>query len=168
MKRMHRVVAAAAVSICLVAGCQNMKNKKNKVSPKMHSNPPIATIKPAGGASTQPAWGHAAGTITFEPKGDKLVIHGDLSGLPPGRHGIHLHEKGDLSAPDLASAGAHYDPDMHKMHGGPSTNPMIHAGDLGNITADASGKATLNITVDNLSVGGKNDVLGHSVIIHAK
>jgi Cu-Zn family superoxide dismutase len=173
MKRMHRVVAAAAlssvVSIGLVAGCQSMKNEKNKVSADMHKNSAIAVIKPAGGASTQPSWGHANGTITFEPKGDKIVIHGDLSGLPPGRHGIHIHEKGDLSAPDLMSAGGHYDPEMHKMHGGPSTNPMIHAGDLGNITADASGKATLDITVDNITIGGsKDDILGKSVIIHAK
>ena len=65
------------------------------------------------------------------------------------------------------STGGHYNPDKH-VHGGPTTSP-VHAGDFGNITADDSGKATLDLTVDDLSVGGaKNDVVGKAVIIHAK
>src|SRR5213078_176195 len=108
-----------------------------------------------------------AGTVTFTQNGDKVQVHADLTGLTPGKHGIHIHEKGDMSAPDLMSTGGHYNPDKH-IHGGPSTSP-VHAGDFGNLTADTSGKATIDVTVDDITIGGeKNDILGRAVIIHAK
>jgi superoxide dismutase, Cu-Zn family len=89
-------------------------------------------------------------------------------GLTPNTtHGFHIHEKGDLSAPDLGSAGAHYNPESHP-HAGPDA-PMRHAGDLGNVTSDAQGHVQKELTVDNISIGGaKNDILGKSVIVHAK
>ena len=37
-----------------------------------------------------------------------------------------------------------------------------------NLEADGSGKAHLEITLEDISLGGKNDVLGKSVIVHAK
>jgi Cu-Zn family superoxide dismutase len=44
-----------------------------------------------------------------------------------------------------------------------------HAGDLGNLTADADGKAHYEITVTNISVSSAgNSVLGRAVIVHAK
>ncbi|MCP5412982.1 MAG: superoxide dismutase family protein, partial [Alphaproteobacteria bacterium] len=46
---------------------------------------------------------------------------------------------------------------------------LRHAGDLGNLTADATGKATYEIVVDNISIAGPhNPILGRGVIIHAK
>ena len=91
-----------------------------------------------------------------------------LTGLEPGKHGIHIHKEADLSAPDLASAGGHWNPDAHK-HGGPDTAEH-HAGDLGNIDANADGKAHLDITLAGLTLGdgAKTDVIGHSVIVHEK
>ena len=169
MNRLIRAVALPIASLALVAGCQHMKNDEAKVENKMGmSTSAVAHMMPAGAASTQPSMGHVMGNVTFTQKGDKVMIHAELTGLPPGSHGIHIHEKGDISAPDLMSAGGHYDPDMHKMHGAPNTAAMVHAGDLGNITADSRGMATFDLTVTDLSVGGKNDVIGHSVIIHAK
>jgi Cu-Zn family superoxide dismutase len=65
------------------------------------------------------------------------------------------------------SAGGHFNPDKH-IHGGPTTSP-VHAGDLGNLQADADGKAKMDLTVDDITLGGeKNDVIGKAVIIHAK
>jgi Cu-Zn family superoxide dismutase len=65
------------------------------------------------------------------------------------------------------STGGHYNPDKH-IHGGPTTSP-VHAGDLGNLEADDKGVAKMDLTVDNISLGGaKNDVVGKPVIIHAK
>ncbi len=165
MNRFILALAVPVMSLAMLAGC------KHDEGMKMHMADPnlaVAMMHPAAAASTQPSMGMVAGTMTFKQSGDRIKIHAELTGLPPGKHGIHIHEKGDLSAPDLMSAGGHYDPEMHHMHGGPSTNPMIHAGDLGNITADMSGKATFDLTVDNISLNGKNPIVGKSVIIHAK
>ena len=52
----------------------------------------------------------AAGTVTFTQKGDTMTISAKVSGLLPGGHGFHIHEKGDCSAPDAMSAGGHFNP----------------------------------------------------------
>src|SRR5256885_970870 len=105
------------------------------------------------------------GTVTFTKSGDDVQVVADITGLKPGKHGFHIHEKGDCSAPDAASAGAHFNPAM-KHHGGPDTLDH-HTGDLGNITADASGKAHLDWK-GNLSLTGKDSIIGKSVVVHEK
>lgn len=171
MKRMNMWIAAV-LSISLLAACDSMpwSNKDDDKQAKKMSNKSaknaVANIMPAGAASTQPAFGKTTGTVTFTQKGNNVKVVADLKGMPPGMHGIHIHEKGDISSGDLNSAGAHYDPDKH-LHGGPTTSP-VHAGDLGNIEAAADGSAHMELTVDNISIGGRNDILGKSVIIHAK
>ncbi len=128
----------------------------------------IAHVQAAKAAATMPANTNVTGTVTFTQTDDKVLVVADITGLAPNtKHGFHIHEKGDLSADDLSSAGGHWNPDHH-IHGGPTTSP-VHAGDLGNLEADADGKAHLELTLTGISVGGeKNDIIGHSVIIHAK
>jgi Cu-Zn family superoxide dismutase len=129
----------------------------------------VAVIVPAKAATTQPSNQTVAGTVTFTPDKDGIKVVADLTGLSPGKHGIHIHDKADLSAPDLTSAGGHWDPEGHKQHGGPASDAdKRHAGDLGNLEADATGKAHYEITITGVSIGGKDDIVGHSVIIHAK
>jgi superoxide dismutase, Cu-Zn family len=105
------------------------------------------------------------GTVTFTKVGDDVQVVADIQNLTPGKHGFHIHEKGDCSAPDAASAGAHFNPTM-KHHGGPESMDH-HAGDLGNITADASGKAHLDWK-GKLSLTGKDSIIGKSVVVHEK
>ena len=127
----------------------------------------VATIKAAGAATTQPSMGNAAGTVTFTQAGDSVKVVVDLTGVPAGKHAFHVHMKPDLSGADLKTAGPHFDPGETKHHGGPGASEAHHAGDLGNIEADKDGKAHMEFTVTGVSVGGKNDVVGRSVIIHA-
>jgi Cu-Zn family superoxide dismutase len=129
----------------------------------------IAKVTPSKASATQPSSGQAKGTIEFHQSGEKVHITGEISGLRPNaKHAIHIHEKGDLSAPDLTSAGAHYNPEKHQ-HGAPATQGSVHAGDLGNLQANDKGVAQMDLTVTNISLGGsKNDVIGKPVIIHAK
>ena len=105
------------------------------------------------------------GTVTFTKVGDEIQVVADIQNLTPGKHGFHIHEKGDCSAPDAASAGAHFNPTM-KHHGGPM-NPDHHSGDLGNIVADASGKAHLDWK-GKLSFTGTDSIIGKSVVVHEK
>jgi len=105
------------------------------------------------------------GTVTFTKVGDEVQMVADIQNLKPGKHGFHIHEKGDCSAADAASAGAHFNP-TQKHHGGPMTADH-HAGDLGNIEADAAGKAHLDWK-GKLSLSGKDSIIGRSVVVHEK
>ena len=107
------------------------------------------------------------GTVTFTPGADGVQVHAELTGLTPGKHGFHIHEFGDCSAADLSSAGGHFNPG-HQSHAGPDASER-HVGDMGNIEADASGKATLDYLDHQMSLGDEEDsVTGRSVVVHAK
>ncbi|HYS95539.1 MAG TPA: superoxide dismutase family protein [Chthoniobacterales bacterium] len=105
------------------------------------------------------------GMVTFTKVGDEVQVVADIQNLKPGKHGFHVHEKGDCSAADAASAGGHFNP-TQKHHGGPMTLDH-HAGDLGNIEADASGKAHMDWK-GKLSLSGKDSIIGRSVVVHEK
>ena len=105
------------------------------------------------------------GMVTFTKVGDDVQVVGDITGLTPGKHGIHVHEKGDCSAPDAASAGAHFNP-TNQHHGGPMTAEH-HAGDFGNIEADASGKAHIDWK-GKMSLSGADSIIGRSLVVHEK
>ena len=166
-----------AVCLALLAGCERWNKSdhhdSSSASAPMHGSmmaakTAVAHVMPSKAATTQPSNNNVAGTVTFTDSDDgRMKVVADITGFEPNsQHGFHIHEKGDLSAADLSSAGGHYNPDKH-VHGGPATSP-VHAGDLGNITADASGNAHYEIEVTGISIGGKNDIVGKSVIIHAK
>jgi len=123
--------------------------------------------EPVVSASVRPASGsRASGTVKFTQVASRVRVDAQFSMLTPGLHGFHIHEKGDCSAPDAMSAGGHFNP-YGKKHGAPDA-PNSHSGDLGNLTADASGKATLTLWLDGISVStGKDGVIGRAVIVHA-
>jgi len=105
------------------------------------------------------------GNVTFEETNGTVKIVVEVSGLAPGKHGIHIHE-GDCSSPDASSAGGHLNPG-NIQHGAPDS-PAHHAGDLGNIEADAEGNASFQITVDFISLTeGPNSVVGKAVVVEA-
>lgn len=86
-----------------------------------------------GGATAQadlkPTQGqNARGTVSFTEQGSQVTVAAKFSGLTPGGHGFHIHEKGDCSAPDGTSAGGHFNP-TGKQHGHPQQGEH-HVGDL--------------------------------------
>ncbi|OMH82035.1 Superoxide dismutase [Cu-Zn] [Zancudomyces culisetae] len=99
------------------------------------------------------------GTIYFkqEAPGSVVKITGSLEGLTPGLHGFHIHEFGDTSNACMG-AGTHYNPTGH-VHGDVNDSAR-HVGDLGNISADDSGKATINIDDDGLNLYGPISIMG--------
>jgi Cu-Zn family superoxide dismutase len=123
-----------------------------------------ATIEP----SKAPGQDEVRGTVHFASTANGVKVTANITGLEPNsKHGFHIHEKADLSAPDLASAGGHFNPTGHK-HGGPEGTDR-HGGDLGNLTADAGGKATYEATIPGITIDdAKTGIVGHSVIIHEK
>jgi len=143
-RRFQPLIAAA-----LLAGCASMTPPAPKA---------VATLAPTAG-------NRAAGTVTFTPSGDGVRVVATVSGLAPGAHGLHIHEKGDCSAADAMSAGGHFNP-TNRPHGNPAAGEH-HAGDMPMLEADASGNARLDVTLGAITLGGgASHVVGRSVIVH--
>ena len=119
----------------------------------------IAVLYPTQGNKVQ-------GVVTFVKEKDGVHVAATIDGLSPGLHGFHIHELGDCSSPDGNSAGGHFNP-MNMPHAGPDA-AQRHEGDLGNLQADASGKAKLAAVDPKLSFEGANSIIGRGVIVHAQ
>jgi len=105
-------------------------------------------------------------TFTSARRGKAVLVAGRITGLSPGLHGIHVHEKGNCTAHDASSAGPHFNPGSHE-HAGPQ-DAKRHAGDLGNVTADVNGVAEFGFEVEGLSLGiDVASIIGRSLIVHA-
>lgn len=110
-----------------------------------------------------------SGKVTFLETPQGLRVSADISHVSPGKHGFHIHQNGACGDGGKA-AGDHFNPD-NNPHGfilkdGPS---HAHAGDLGNIEIGADGHGQLEELVPNLTLAaGKYNVVGKSVILHAK
>ncbi len=105
-------------------------------------------------------------TLSETPEGVKVALH--IENVKPGDHGAHIHEKGDCSSADGASAGGHFNPASHP-HALPASTPR-HLGDLGNITVGSDGKGSLEFVAPgaNLKDGDPSSFLGRALIVHEK
>jgi len=119
---------------------------------------------PARAVAVLKGSGDVQGTIWFTEKDGGLKVTGELTGLTPGQHGFHVHEFGD-STNGCISAGAHFNPHK-KTHGGPS-DVERHAGDLGNVVADADGKAKVDMVDSQIALSGEGCIIGRSLVVHA-
>ena len=120
----------------------------------------VAVLHPTGSNKV-------SGTITFTEVADGVQVQAEITGLASGNHGFHVHEFGDCSAPDASSAGGHFNP-TGKPHAGPDALER-HVGDMGNVEADASGKAKLDYVDHQISLtNDQQSVIGRSVVVHAK
>ncbi len=121
------------------------------------TTPLIAEIKTAEGESVGMA------TATATPSGLMLITL-ELTGLPQGIHGAHIHETGTCTPPDFDSAGGHLSGD--KDHGVMSANGP-HPGDLPNIHVPESGALTVEYFVAGLTTEMMADDDGSAIILHA-
>lgn len=117
---------------------------------------------------------NVTGVITFTQTKDGLLVKADVTGLKPNaKHGFHVHQFGDISKSDGTATGGHYNPSNAKEHSLPEdheghqhTVTGGHAGDLGNLESDADGNASYEKTFANISLTGKNAVIGRGIIVH--
>ncbi|XP_036219394.2 extracellular superoxide dismutase [Cu-Zn] [Bactrocera oleae] len=105
------------------------------------------------------------GNVTFIQNGCSENVHVKvyLEGLAPGKHGFHVHEKGDLTGGCL-STGGHFNPD--KMDHGAPGDEVRHVGDLGNVEADANGIVDTTFTDHLISLTGKRTIVGRGLVVH--
>jgi len=144
-----RTFIIAAIAAFAFVGC------KSGHAPGRHA---VAELSPTQGNSVR-------GLVHFTETSKGVRVVANVTGLTPGLHGFHVHETGDCSAPDAKSAGGHFNPSQAE-HGGPDA-PARHAGDLGNMTANASGIASYERVDKQLSFDGPNSILNRAVIVHA-
>ena len=167
MKTKLRILAptfAAVAALCLAA-CNRDANPGARVTPATPPHPASASELRAV-ARLEPTQGNnVRGTVKFLDDGGKVRVTAEITGLTPGEHGFHVHETGDCSAPDASSAGGHFNP-TKQPHAARDAEAR-HIGDLGNLTADANGRAHLDYVDPKLTLSGPNAIIGRAVIVHA-
>lgn len=144
-------IMAVAVFVGTLAGCMTDKEVAAPTA--------IARLNPTQNNK-------ATGTVVFTKVDGGMRVVADIKGLTPGAHGFHIHEKGDCSAPDAASAGGHFNPTG--MPHGSHDAAKRHVGDLGNVVADASGKARIDRVDPHLNFEGSTSIINRGVIVHEK
>ena len=158
-----KLAAATMVATLALASGGGVLAQSPAPSPKPAATPKkvthaVAVLHPTAGNSVE-------GTVHFMAVSGGVNVKASLKGLAPGNHGFHVHEYGDCTAPDGASAGGHFNP-RGEPHGAP-TDAHRHEGDLGNVTAASDGTATLEWTDRQMKLDGAEGVIGHAVIVHA-
>lgn len=145
------------VTIFILASCETREEKKIPLNQ--------GEIKEAIVSITPTENNKVTGVVTFTVVHGGVKVIADVSGLSPGKHGFHVHEHGDCSSHDASSAGGHFNP-THKKHGGPDSHER-HVGDLGNLDADATGRAHYDRVDKVISLNGPDSIIGKSIVIHA-
>src|SRR5215210_8296709 len=112
------------------------------------------------------------GTATFTERtqgtGTVVEITVSVSGLTPGRHGVHLHAIGKCE-PDFTAAGGHFDPGP-AGNTDPDANHPFHMGDIPNLEVGANGTGEMKIATTRVSLSpgplSLFDADGTAIIVH--
>jgi Cu-Zn family superoxide dismutase len=92
----------------------------------------------------------ASGARQSPPAAGGVTVAIQVTDLPPGTHGFHVHSVGRCAPPDFTSAGPNLNPDS-RSHGVRSPNGP-QAGDLPNLTVDSDHTAFAAFFVEHLSM----------------
>jgi superoxide dismutase, Cu-Zn family len=100
------------------------------------------------------------GIVTFRQRGDKVTVAATIWNLDIGPHSFYIHETGNCSSPNAASAGPVWNvaPPGAKRSG---QLPEIYAGTEGN--------GAMQATITGVSIGDHKptDIVGRAVVVHA-
>jgi len=143
---------AAAAALTLAAACGGTPAKEETAA--AGSAMAVAKLIPRNGSTVR-------GVISFTQRGDRVAIAAQFFELFPGQHSLYIHQNGNCSSSNAASAGPVWNV--------AADTRGKRTGDLPLVVAGTEGRAELSTSVSGLSVGtGKpDDVIGHSVVIHA-
>jgi Cu-Zn family superoxide dismutase len=151
---------AALLGSLLLSGCGGRQ-------PGPGGNPlpkPTATAKLTDTSGTQ------IGLAIFTATDTGTTVGISVAGLPPGLHGLHLHEPGRCTPPDFGSAGGHFNPTARR-HGLENAEGP-HLGDLPNLLVQENGSADTTFSLDPVLLRpGPLSLLrpaGTAIVVHAE
>lgn len=134
---------------------------------------PLAWSAPASAhADIVNELGAKIGSAQFTAAAHGVRVAVEITHIPPGEHGIHIHAVGKCDPPTFASAGGHFNP-TNAHHGvNNAQTPHPHLGDMPNLTADKEGNAKADFVLAGVTLADGPDSLFHeggtAIVIHAK
>ncbi len=108
------------------------------------------------------------GEVSFTEDNGNVVMKASLSGLTPGEHAIHIHEKADCSSADGKSTGGHWNPTF-QPHAKWGAEGGYHKGDIGNFVADSEGNASVDFATNEWCIDCDDEtknIVGKAIIVH--
>ena len=150
---MHRWVALAALAAVGLAACGD-----DEPALETTTSMPSPATTPGARADLVNAERQPIGEVTFTERDGKVVVEGNLRGLPPGFHGFHVHAMGKCDPP-FTSAGGH-------LTVGAQDHPT-HAGDQPVVLVLANGTAEMRFATDRYKFSDLLTPEGRAVIVHA-
>lgn len=102
------------------------------------------------------------GNVIFTQNTDHTQIKYDINEIPNGKHGFHIHAKGNMLE-GCHSLCSHFNP-FNKHHGNINGKDS-HVGDLGNIIGVYNKSKGIKRS-KYLLLSGKTNIIGRSVVVH--
>jgi Cu-Zn family superoxide dismutase len=132
--------------------------------------PLSAAAAPRAVATLRNAAGKEVGRASIVETREGVRVQVAVTGLAPGKHGIHLHAVGRCERPEFKSAGGHFNPT--ERHHGLRSASGPHVGDLPNLVVgkDRKGKLVFEAKGARLSGESTANLLrqeGSALVIHA-
>jgi len=159
--RRKQIILSVAMA---VGACSQQDGDKQPLSRANHAGQPSKMPPDPFGWPILDRTNKRIGTVTtrLDERGVQVTV--ETLGLPPGVHGVHIHEIAKCELPAFASAGGHWNWTSRK-HG--HKNPQgHHAGDLGNLSVGADGKGNATFVVPTKEWDPEK-VGGLPIVIHA-
>ena len=166
MKRFHIGIALILVGLCL--SCKETKKEAEKAPMQEDPEMEEVSVEVVSFSMEAKSGSEVSGSVTFTEEDGAVTMVAQLSGLTPGEHAIHLHEKADCSSDDGKSTGGHWNPTA-EPHGKWGADEGYHRGDIGNFIADEEGNATVEFSTDLWCLSCEDEVKnirGKAVIVH--
>lgn len=166
---MKKIMLLFAASCLVLVSCKENKESKEEVVEEIEKDmEEEVEIKTLTFNLESKSESTAAGTVTFVEDNGVVKMTANLTGLNPGKHAIHIHEKADCSAADATSSGGHWNPTF-APHGKWGAEGGFHLGDIGNFDANDAGMAEVSKKTDLWCLGcgdEKKDVMGKAIVVH--
>ena len=163
-----RLPVIAALLAAGLAACASAPVAPPAATPPAASTTSSALARHAVVHLTAASGSLVSGSLQLVGNARGVRVNGLVGGLAPGSsHGFHIHETGNCSAADAASAGGHFNPSA-SVHGRAGSRHH-HAGDIDNLVAGWDGIAHVDLQLSGVSLGdgGRDDIAGRAFVVHA-
>ena len=150
MKRL--LVLPLGLLLITAFSCKQAKKEADEATEEVEKVVEEVTVESLKFAMEPKSDSDVKGEVIFTEEDGMVTMVATFSGLNPGEHAIHIHEKADCSSPDGTSTGGHWNPTF-QPHGKWGAEEGYHKGDIGNFEADADGNGSIEFSTDQWCIG---------------